>query len=517
MRGASVNFKKIHSAMHAVSHASRSVPPEYLLPPEHSLGTYVVIDDKGEVQKMLTEKMALASRQAKASKDYSPLWEGVINLPSPSKKITPEHQCELVKAWCMQYELITGHQVLRADVHLDEGFVDSNGVAQFNAHAHVMCDRTDDAGKVIKLSPKQLREIQSMTAEVTQLERGQDARKTKRQHLNHYQYRFVAEKNREQAQQVKEQNDHLFDERLVVLKEERQKVKDLKAELAAEKEKNKQLSTELALLKVDYDKLRGELKASKVATQSDYQEIKRLYLATKQALSEQKAEAAQASKEALEAKAETVLARQAADAATAQAKQLKSALEASQAQLNTVAADRDKAAQIANKNRDVALAYKAKLETTQAQLREAKEGERLFNDELKRTHADLHAKEEALERLKKAQQAALKPEVGHPLATPQKSLTERIQASFEAMLEWVKARGGQLRPLNKEMGIAIGPIQHMDEYHCVQAQGRNDYCIHRLDELDRKPRMDLKVEEITYRRGRGSVKPQPEQGMHFGR
>ena len=203
MRGASVHIEPIQSAMHAVAHASRRVPPQYLLPAEHSLGTHVVIDDKGEVQKRLKEKMALASRQAKAKAGFSPLWEGVINLPHPSKAVTAEHQVEIVKEWCKRYEAITGHKVLRADVHLDEGFVDEHGKAHYNGHAHVMCDRTDASGRVLRVLRSDMREIQQMTAEVTQLERGKDARQTGRQHLNHVQYRFAAEQSRQQLEQSK--------------------------------------------------------------------------------------------------------------------------------------------------------------------------------------------------------------------------------------------------------------------------------------------------------------------------
>lgn len=451
--------------MHAVSHASRSVPPEYLLPPEHSLGTYVVIDDGGEVQKKLTEKMALASRQAKASKDYSPLWEGVINLPTPSQSMTAEHQCQIVKEWCEQYEAITGHKVLRADVHLDEGFVDANGKAQFNAHAHVMCDRTDVAGKVIKLSPKQLREVQGMTAEVTKLERGQDARKTGRKRLNHHQYRFLAEQNRAKSDQTKEQYNTLFDHQHEALKAERQKVKDLQAELADEKAKNQELKALAEQYRID----RETLKATGTATQQDYQALKVQYEA---------------------AKAETVHAK--AQAAAMQ-QQLQKTIE------------------VANKNRDIGLSYKAKLEDAQEEAREAKEGERLFHDELKWTTNELIKAEQKLYKLEKAQTQP------NPQAPPEKTLGERISASFEAMIEWIKTHGGNLKTLNKQSGLCIGPIKHMDTHHCVQALGRGDYCIHQISDLDRAPRTDVRLEEIHYRGGFGHVKPQREQGMDFDR
>ena len=49
MTGASVNFKSVKSAGHAVSHASREVAPTYLLPTDKSMGTVVLLDDKGKV------------------------------------------------------------------------------------------------------------------------------------------------------------------------------------------------------------------------------------------------------------------------------------------------------------------------------------------------------------------------------------------------------------------------------------------------------------------------------------
>jgi len=222
--------------MQAVAHASRNDPPEYLLPPDRSLGTHCVIDDDGEVGRRLTEKMAMASHQARANKDYSPMWEGVINLPEPSQNVTVKDQISIVKRWCSEYEKITGHTVLRADVHLDEGFIDGAGKTCFNAHSHVMADRTDAKGRVIKLSPAQLRAVQTMTAEVTNLERGKDARQTRRKHVGHQNFKFIAEKNR----------------------------LDQDLDFAAQIDK----------LKADYATDRAALKASGEATQAQYKALK---------------------------------------------------------------------------------------------------------------------------------------------------------------------------------------------------------------------------------------------------
>lgn len=438
MRGASVNFQKIHSAMHAVSHASRSVPPDYLLPPEHSLGTYVVIDDSGAVQEKLTEKMALASRQAKASKDYSPLWEGVINLPAPSKSVTAEHQCQIVKEWCEQYEAITGHKVLRADVHLDEGFVDANGRAQFNAHAHVMCDRTDAAGKVIKLSPKQLREVQGMTAEVTQLERGKDARTTRRKHLNHHQFRFTAEQNREKSDQSKTQYNALLDTQIKALNAERKKVKDLSAELAAEKAKN----VELAALVEQYRNDREALKASGTATQKDYQALKAQHLAMQ-----------------------------------AELKQARSDQVETQTALGQV-------------EKDLA-------RTGQALMRESV------------ANAELQAELKALRTPQNAPKA-------QPLPTPQKTLPERLEASFRAAMEWIQGKSGLHQAIDRVRDELRGPVLHLDELHAVQKVGRREFAIHQLADLDKVPELDEVSTTIRYSHGRATVQ-QPSRGMDLGR
>jgi hypothetical protein len=270
MRGSSVNFKSITSSLHAVAHASREVEPSYLLPKEHSLGAHVVIDDNGKVAETLTHKTSIASRQAKATKDYSPMWEGVINLRSPTeheymdskgefyKKNVAIGQKSDVEKWCSEYEKLTGHKVLRADLHLDEGYIDDNGKPQYNAHAHVMIDRTDEKGKVIKLDRTALRAVQDMTSKVTGLQRGQDAQKSGRQHINHQAYRYLAEKGR--------LNPDLSHD----------KAKDAVSGVQTE---NNALKAEIERLKAAYAAEREALKASGEATQKDYQALKVEHLA----------------------------------------------------------------------------------------------------------------------------------------------------------------------------------------------------------------------------------------------
>ena len=281
MRGSSVNFKKVTSALHSVSHSSREVPPDYLLQADMSGGAHVALDDSGEVQKTLTHKMNLASRQAKASKDYSPLWEGVINLPTPSQDVTAKEQIEIVNEWCFQYEKMTGHKVLRADVHLDEGYIDADGRPQFNAHAHVICDRTTEQGKVIKLSPAQLRGVQNMTADVSKLTRGIDARQTGRKHINHQNFKFLAEKNRvglDAEKQKRGQEERATDSLNLTLRESRTKLKESQKQASLVPQLESDLATaaqQIAHLQEQYRLVRAALKESGEAKQADYQSLKK--------------------------------------------------------------------------------------------------------------------------------------------------------------------------------------------------------------------------------------------------
>ena len=171
---------------------------------------------------------------------------------------------------------MTGHKVLRADVHLDEGYIGADGQPHFNAHAHVMCDRTDDKGKVKKLTSTVLREVQNMTAEVTTLQRGIDARKTGRKHIGHQNFRFDAEKNRLDVEKPKADLARLQDLSKKWSDTDLEKIKKLQAHIDSEPER---LAAALAAQKTQLDEQyrldRAALKASGDATQRDYQQLKK--------------------------------------------------------------------------------------------------------------------------------------------------------------------------------------------------------------------------------------------------
>ena len=480
MRGSSVHFKRISSALHAVSHASREVPPEYLLPADVSMGTHVVIDDHGQVQKALDHKMHLASRQAKATKDYSPLWEGVINLPEPSPDVTPAHQIQIVRQWCKDYEAMTGHKVLRADVHLDEGYIDADGKPHFNAHAHVMCDRTDEKGRVKKLTSTVLREVQNMTAEVTTLQRGIDSRKTGRKHIGHQHFRFDAEKNRLDVEKPKADLARLQKKSKEWSDADLSKIKDLQDKLDGEPARQAAaLAAQKLQLDEQYRQDRAALKASGEAKQADYQALKKAHDGAIEALKEsnKKVTALTQENQCLQTENER--------------------LEAiSRITLKTLEVDFGV---------DIKPAEKLKGEDLE-RWREAAE-DKVFEQQLAEMKPPAPAKRPA-EAQKRPVEAPKTPKAPSPSPIQEKSLVARFEASYRAFLDWIKGKNGVVVDLDTQQSDHFGPVVQLDDLHAVQSTGRGRYAVHELGKLDQVPALNDSRTEVHYRGGVGQVKGQ---------
>lgn len=410
------------------------------------MGTVVLLDDEGKVAQVLAAKMALASPRAKVDKRYSPVWEGILNLRRPEPGEDAEayraESSSVVADWCAQYEASTGHKVLRADVHLDEGHM-VDGEAVLNAHAHVIADRTNDLGRVIKLSPKQLRELQTMTAEITRLERGKSSFETGRKHISHQAYKHLAEGGRLETQQVKVKLDQEIKLTIHNIKEARTaraEVLDLKGQIAE--------------LKAQYKLEREALKASGEATQKAYQALK--------------------------------LAHEAALAALTKANQK---VETMTNQITQLEADKDQLA------KDLAQAQRAAVlaENYQADRAKGTPGHLIAPDPIPR-QATKTAQE---------QPETKNPDI--PTPSQEKTLLEALRASLAAMLDWIKGAGGIQEAVGPST-LHFGPVKHIDELHAVQSTGRGRYAVHELSKLASVPALDDPKTEIQYRGGVGQVK-----------
>ena len=201
MRGAGVTFLPVRSIKSALRHDARLNPhePQYFLPKEHRLENLAVIDAPGIAARFARKKL-LASPRARADSRYSPFWEGVVVLPDRTDGESVDvYRSRLGKAmqnWSAEYAKLTRHAVLHCSVHLDEGHV-RDGVAHYNAHAHVIVDRADDRGRVIQLRRGELVKVQDLTAKVTGLRRGSTVQERRgapaRRHIGHKEWRAAQE------------------------------------------------------------------------------------------------------------------------------------------------------------------------------------------------------------------------------------------------------------------------------------------------------------------------------------
>jgi hypothetical protein len=308
MTKSSVNFQPMQSALHSVAHSSRDIPPSYLLKDGESLGAVCLLDDKGKVSETLLLKTSLSSRQAKAAKNFSPLWEGVLNLPRPDfsdKQFNADEykkRCsQITMDWCEKYQELSKHKVLRVDVHLDEGHVDEDGNVLLNAHAHIVADRTNERGKVNIISPKEMRILQTETAKITGLDRGKPSHL---KHINAHTYKALAKAHGLETQQAVSQ----IKEKLEKRNERQIKVSQkFAAELDVLGKKNAELMAALdgeparlsAALKAQevalnekYRLDREALKATGTAKQADYQALKKEHAAALENLSSAESKAA---------------------------------------------------------------------------------------------------------------------------------------------------------------------------------------------------------------------------------
>ena len=211
MRGASFHLKPVLDPEGCVAHNTRTWSEDHPQPTYLIGGDYGAVIKAGDVVQVHADKMAMATGQAKAIRRYSPVWEGVLNLDETQSAATLVDQ---VGAFAEGYQRLTGHRVLQAHIHLDEGRIE-DGRKKINAHAHIVVDRTNARGRPIRIDRVRLRQVQDLAAKTTGLARGDDARTTRRRHLSHQTYRALAQKGllqnqtqvEEQARAVKQDRD----------------------------------------------------------------------------------------------------------------------------------------------------------------------------------------------------------------------------------------------------------------------------------------------------------------------
>ena len=277
MRKSSVHFEVVKNATTSILHSERDeeTEPAYLLPKEFRLGNAVVPGSMSNIAIGLEFAKAKESMtgQAKA-RGSSPFWEGVIVLDGTDLKA----QTAALQSWKKEYEKLTGQCVLHMAIHRDEGFVNSEGKPEYNIHAHVIVNRMNDKGRVIKLERKGLSEVQDMTAKVLGMERGETLEDRKgmrgRKHMNHREFRKSENEKRLDVEQVKNQLDALAVASAGELDKAKSRANRFQKMVIDDTPIINGLQAQLGQLKTQYDQDRATLKASGEATLRAYQALK---------------------------------------------------------------------------------------------------------------------------------------------------------------------------------------------------------------------------------------------------
>jgi hypothetical protein len=116
------------------------------------------------------------------------------------------------------------------------------------------------------------------------------------------------------------------------------------------------------------------------------------------------------------------------------------------------------------------------------------------------------------EATKTAQEPPEQPDQGNSIQLPAKSLKERLNASWDAFVAWIKEQGPRaVQEQVTETSGHSGPVVQIDGLHAVQKTGPAKFAVHQLDHLDKVPQLDDPKMFIQYKGGVGQVNDGPDR------
>ncbi|WP_314989799.1 mobilization protein [uncultured Campylobacter sp.] len=170
----SINFKKSF-AINA-EHNDRTLPPSYLIDNEKGAECNRSAEKARELKNQIISeaKEAYTRRTGQRFQAKSYEWSAVCN-------IKPDTTIENLEVLAKHFNDKYGFQCYQIAIHRDEGHIDENGEKQINHHAHlefITLDKESGKNNYRRelITPNVLRRIQTETAEVLQMQRGQDKR-----------------------------------------------------------------------------------------------------------------------------------------------------------------------------------------------------------------------------------------------------------------------------------------------------------------------------------------------------
>jgi hypothetical protein len=273
MAKASINIQP--SKITALLHNERVFDVEYTIDSEDK-NEYKRIQDLSEYLASVKDDYK-AHHGRKLNTKAQPIREAVLNL-------NKEHNLSDVEALAEQIKEQFGIEPLHLAVHRDEGYKDDNGEKVYNYHAHVVFGWYDfETHRSIKLDKSDMRKMQDLTAKSLKMQRGESKEITKRERLNHRQYK------RAMREADARENEALATQKML---------KEVNTELRKQLKEQSAKREDYAKLEAEIRELKAQIK-SKNLTVSDLQakianhkkELEKALAAQKQKIMEKAKEA----------------------------------------------------------------------------------------------------------------------------------------------------------------------------------------------------------------------------------
>lgn len=178
--------------------------------PSYAIGGELECNRKGYEAKELKEtiinkaKQAYVQRTKRAFQAKSYEWSAVVNIKPDT---TMQDLENLAKHFNDKY----GFQCYQIAIHRDEGHIDENGQKQINHHAHlefITLDKETGKNRQREIKPQTLRQIQTETAQILQMQRGVDKRISKTKRIEPRKYAQLKEQEKENLKKQKELLKH---------------------------------------------------------------------------------------------------------------------------------------------------------------------------------------------------------------------------------------------------------------------------------------------------------------------
>lgn len=181
---------------HSEAHNNRERKPKYLIAGSNE--NIHIADENIQERRKKIEHIYKKCFNQKMQQKSTPIKEAVVLLPDDNNKIN----LQLLFALSDELEKRYGIRTFQWHIHNDEGFVDTDGKAKYNYHAHLIFDWTEPkTGKSLRLSKDDMSDIQTLTAEILGMERG--IKGSKNLSLTHQEYRGFMSIRDSLAQELK--------------------------------------------------------------------------------------------------------------------------------------------------------------------------------------------------------------------------------------------------------------------------------------------------------------------------